>query len=267
MLSALIVGVWSMTEAEKLLNLDGGVIDDKDMHEPEEVDPWKISQAHGMVETIVRGSRKGDIDHVIEQTAHTCDTRVPHLCLGQKKSDILAETIKEAVKIFEGSLNVLEMGSHLGDGTLYLMRHLPPGSNVISIEYNPMELSEGHKLIKHATYETGINYIPMLLDRDAPFEDFMNTLKKEHNIHELHTVMFDQAPKSFGPDLETLRKKNMLKTNSHIIADNMYRHGKKVNDYVNAVKKKPFETKFHNIPEPYWDQMAVSVYNKKHDEL
>lgn len=248
---------------EELLHLNGEIAE---LHESEDIDPWSISQAHGMIQEIVTQSTQGDVASVIRTTRDVCENKTPLLCLGNMKSDILSDTIQTVTSIFaDEPINVLEMGAHLGDGTVHFLKGLPPGSTIFSVENNPMELQEGHKLLRHAVQGTGINYVPYLLDHEhAPFETFLDTLMREHNVKQFHTVMFDHTPQHFGKHIEHLHKKGLIKENTHIIADNVKMNKNRMPDFIKEIKTDDkYETKIHDIKEPYHDQMSVSKVKKK----
>jgi len=243
-------------------------LENVEVQEEEEVNPWSVSEAHGLIHDIVSNSRAGDIQHVIQITRKMCSEKAPHLCLGPKKSDILLETMKTVMNHFPAQpLHIMEMGAHSGDGTVHLIDNLPRGSVVFAVEKDHHELAEGHKLIRHATHGRGIKYHPISWDYNNPFEQFIEMIKREHNIHHFHSVMFDHKQEHFHKHLKHLEDSGMLLEHSHLITDNVKRLKHKMKPHLENIKNGPYETKFHTIETPYYDEVSVSRYTGKKDEL
>jgi len=234
-------------------------------------DPWSVGDAHGLVDTIVTGTTAGDLPGAIKKLMKTCEL-VPHICLGATKSKILSNAVHLRLQETsppppQGGLDVLELGAHSGDGTLHLLKHLPTGSSVVSVETDETEMDEGAKLIRHAIKGLGIDYYPFTMNKDESFDDFLKALIKDFNIGGFDIVMFDQRPPTrFRPYLDILIETKMLNIGAKIIADNIKHHGSMVEDYVKRIKGKEFETNFKKIPPPHSDIMSVSSYKGQHHD-
>jgi len=256
-------------EAKKILDYGKGKVEIGDIDTSG--NPWERGQLHGMVHVSVEKSRPGDLPHVIDTYNNLCETVMRensmHLCIGPPKTLILQETVRNAVEAVDATsdIHVLELGSFSGEGTLHLFRHLPPGSTVVSVDEHPHYIQEGTKLVRHAIRGQQATYHPMVLDDYAKLDDFLDNMSKNYDVPGFDVVRFNQKPENFYSNLETLRKKNMLKPNAKIIANNG-NHSEDLQKFVTAITKGPFKTTFHDIRPPWSDKISVTTYDRK-DEL
>jgi predicted O-methyltransferase YrrM len=196
------------------------------------------------------------------------------LSLGGEKSSLIGDVVKSFISSMGGdvkSVHVLELGSHMGDGTLSLLNGVKaiPGSSVTSIEEDPHWHSLGSTIVRTALRsEPGheISYLPLQMPNTL--QDLTDSLQDTHGVMKIHVVMMDHGDHTgFRDVIEHLLGSNMLAPGAKIISDNALTKKNAKSDYLDLVdNSRSFKTELHDITIPYRDQVHVATFIG-HDEL
>lgn len=185
--------------------------------------------------------------------------------LGEEKGQLIMKAVKQGMKQPE-PITVLEMGCHAGDGSLRaaMIASTREGSRLISTEANEHWLEAAKEVVAHGTSgKKGFEFLPMLLKDDADFGEFLDTLRDQHGVKSLDTVIFDTNPSQYANHLKVLLKKGMLRKGATIYVDNGITKKPELKDYLGMVKShnsKQFSTDAHHVKTPYTDAVLITTY-------
>mmetsp|Transcript_42428 Transcript_42428/g.110443 ORF Transcript_42428/g.110443 Transcript_42428/m.110443 type:complete len:183 (-) Transcript_42428:168-716(-) len=172
-----------------------------------------------------------------------------------------------------GPITVLEMGCHAGDGSLRaaMVASRREGSRVISTESNEHWLEAAKEVVAHGTSGMkGFSFLPLLLKDDADFGEFLGTLREQHGVESLDTVILDTNPRQYAQQLKLLLEKGMLRKGATIYVDNAVTKKPELKDYLAMVKgrgSKQFSTDAHHVKTPYEDSVLITTYLGESVEL
>lgn len=190
--------------------------------------------------------------------------------LGGEKAMKISDIVK-SLDFGSEPMHVIELGSHMGDGTLSFLDSIKdiPGSSVTSIDEDRHMHSIGKNIVgaaMKAENNPNIQYRPLQM----PFSmgDLADSLRGD-GVMRVHVVMMDHGDHSnFLDTIQELLGSDILAPGAKIISDNALTKKEAKKDYLKFVdNNKHFKTEVHEINFPYKDQIHVATYLGKHDEL
>lgn len=184
--------------------------------------------------------------------------------LGSEKGLLIESAVRQGLPASAPG-TVLETGCHAGDGTLRAIAAMSarPGGTIVSTEGNAKWLAAAERVVGHATRGADINFVPLSLAEDAPFDAFLDRLRKEKSIAHFDTVIFDQDQSRFLSQLKDLLAKGFLRPGATLYVDNAKTKAGKLRkylDFVDTMSGNGFETKLTDISQPYADAVAISTF-------
>jgi predicted O-methyltransferase YrrM len=161
--------------------------------------------------------------HAFDQKLNT------KMTLGSEKGDIINKLLQSVMETFSNEpINILEMGSHLGDGSLHILHSIkgkaPQGSKLFSLD-DPHIHSIGAGIVKSALSKeksgNHAEYVP-LMNMPLNMPDILDSLMNgHHKIKKIHFVFMDHGDHTtFGDDIKHLMKSGILAKGAKIVADN-----------------------------------------------
>ena len=244
----------------------------KDMYHPwnshEAVEDRLLSNENKIAEFLQTSFVNGD---TLEKAIHMFESYSSEhnmgMTLGVEKGEIL-----ERVLASKRPLVVLEFGSHIGDATLRILNSMK--SNEInecilfSFESNPEWLGIGASIVRHVLQQSDVKcrYIPLILTSDI---SNLCEYVRSHVDDYVDAVFFDHVHSNFLNDLQILRKYNLLKDKTLLIADNALRHKYAMKGFIEYTRKNSNTFNLYPVGEPYPDEILVAEWKQpnSHDEL
>lgn len=242
--------------------------------------PTPTSPQHRIAEHILGIIDQGStLDDAIEEFETFSSSEKLGMSLGDEKGGIIeAAVTRSIVQKKPNSIAFLEFGSHIGDGTLRVIRQLSKADSanrciVFSFESNQQWLGIGTSLVRHVLQNsntTACQYVPMSL---TDIGHICDHIKDHYDISTVQGIFFDHMHAKFFDDIKTIQRNNMLGEGTLIMADNALVHKREMTDFINYMEV--HSSLFHlvNVAKPYSDQVLVSEWkdrkNNRHsdDEL
>ena len=247
-----------------------------DVHHPlPESRNYQLSAEERLHDHLV-DQRLDGVAHAIHEFEKYSQKHGLGLTVGEQKGGILESLIEEVLKTLDlhEPMNVLEMGSHIGDGSLRILNKIKsrPNSNLVAIEPDHHWHTIGPKIVRYAVRSDpsvpNSIYHPFSYPHDL--FDFADTLAQNHGIKKIHVVFMDQGDHtSFKDDIEALIKAGSLAPGAKIITDNAHTKKTEKSDYFKFVDESGHFTssETHPITHPYKDAIHVATFKKTRDEL
>jgi len=235
-----------------------------------------MSDQHRISEYLLSALKEGDsIDKAISLFETFSSSNHMGMSLGDQKGLVIEKSFAKLTNMNK-DLVVLEFGSHIGDGTLRIIRQLaknPPEvkTTIFSMESNPEWLSIGTSLVRHALAMAGvanIKYVPILLPHDV--RALAKNLKTHHGIETVDGLFLDHVHSKFFTDLNILRDHKLLHTGTVIVADNALRHRQVMERFIKLVEEHSSEFELAHVIDPYPDEVLCATWEEKvpeRDEL
>lgn len=208
---------------------------------------------------------EGDIEAALREFNAFSQQNYLGMHLGEDKDALIKTSVQQGLPK-TGPGVVFETGCHAGDGTLVVAEVLAArqGSTIVSTEAHPAWLAAAKSVVGHATSKVPINYVPLQLIGDTSFETFLDTMREQHNITQFHSVILDQDGADFRKQLAVMLKKGFIQHGGTVFVDNVKRKAGLLQDYINFVNPSSgngFETRVHDVQQPYPDAVAISTFN------
>lgn len=234
------------------------------------------SDQHRISEYLLNTLREGDsVDRAIELFESFSISNHMGMSLGDQKGQIIESSFARLVDSESGDdIIILEFGSHIGDGTLRIIRQLAKSKRnvkIFSLESNPEWLGIGTSLVRNVLSVSGIaniKYVPVLLSQDVAA--LANNLKAHHGVTRVDGLLLDHVHSKFYTDMNILRDKKLLHKGTVIVADNALRHRQVMDKFIQFVKAHSTSFKLAHVADPYPDEVLCAVWDesiKERDEL
>ncbi|KAF4748622.1 Peptide-N(4)-(N-acetyl-beta- glucosaminyl)asparagine amidase, partial [Perkinsus olseni] len=237
-----------------------------------------------LVDHVVKTAEGGSVKDCIFKAEGFSAKYGGGLTLGDEKGEILSFTVA-TTKIPTGrdQLQILELGSHSGDGTLRFLKGVGKRKvKIVSVEENPHWLQLGKQLVSYAIRDpsTGktkhtIRYKAMLMPEDMA--DLVESLQGS-GMDRADIVFMDHQPGRFKQDLMKMVELGFAGPGTAVIVDNAGTKAAMMKDYLDLVQaggatSSPsgpikFNTVIQKVSSPYPDALAISwIGNASSEEL
>lgn len=248
-----------------------GVLDQHPTEVPD-FNPYDHGFEHGLVATVVTDTPKFDgedskrLRNILEAFQTENDRQWGGQALGVPKGEVIslasagrfrevtgiATSSSENLEKFRPDFNVLELGAHLGDGTLWLLSRLPglvlekpatnlPTVHLFSSESNENWLREQKKLVTHALsgfkdeklQHDFVHFRALSLAEDIEWGAMIDSFITDHELPngQFDLVILDHEEERFVPDLMDLIHRDALADGCVVIADNIQRKQSQLESY------------------------------------
>lgn len=258
-----------------------------DIHLQDSFHPWdgkddgevpkiQLDAQHRIGEYMLQNLHDGDcLDTAINKLEAFSTSNHMGMTLGEEKGRIIEDAIISSIKP-EENLVFLELGAHIGDGTLRMIRQLSrissSGCVVFSLEANQQWLGIGTALVRHAfsvARQTACRHIPMTLTEDI--SHILDVIKNEFNVESFSGVFLDHNHAKFLRDINIMYEKELLREGTLVIADNALRHKNVMQTFISEMKNRGKNFRLADVSDPYPDQVLIAEWNvpkpksRKHD--
>ncbi|XP_027744077.1 transmembrane O-methyltransferase homolog [Empidonax traillii] len=153
----------------------------------------------------------GDPHHILQTFDQWC-YHCEHLsCVGPAKGRIVERLLLE-----RAPLQVLELGTYCGYGTLLLAQGLPPGARLYTVEGDPQHAAVAEKVIRLAGFDE--HTVELIV---GPSEEVIPQLREKHGMMKADFVFMDHWKRCYLRDLRLLESHQLLAEGATILADNV----------------------------------------------
>ena len=258
----------------------GTDIDLTDMYHPwdEDVDESPSSAQHQVGEYITTSVKEGDsLNTAIELLESFSTSKHLGMTLGNPKGKIIEDAISISLNRNNwNNLVFIELGSHIGDGTLRIIRQLSAGLEnggtrkciVFSLEANNEWLGIGTNIVRHVLQMTGnsskCRYVPMTLTNDIThtMTHIKHVLKAELKNESVSGIFLDHNHAKFNRDIQIMHDQGLLAEGTLILADNALRHKKVMKGFIDEMRTSGKFFQLAPVTDPYPDEVLVVEWNK-----
>eukprot|EP00455_Lapot_gusevi_P057256 TRINITY_DN969_c0_g1_i3.p1 TRINITY_DN969_c0_g1~~TRINITY_DN969_c0_g1_i3.p1 ORF type:complete len:252 (+),score=57.38 TRINITY_DN969_c0_g1_i3:79-834(+) len=139
------------------------------------------------------------------------------MSLGDVKAKLIAELMSKSLS--EGPCVAVELGAYCGYSAIFLARHLPAGSRVLSLEIDPLHAAIATKIIEFA----GLSDMVKVLVGAA--SEILPVLPTKHGIDHIDLLLIDHLKNLYVSDMKVVESLNLLRPGAVVIADNIIQPG------------------------------------------
>jgi predicted O-methyltransferase YrrM len=242
--------------------------DDEELPQEPPASPQHRIVTH-MLETVKDGT---SIDQAISEFEAYSERHQLGMSLGHEKGGIIERAISRSILGSDSStVAFLEFGSHIGDGTLRIIRQLSKKQSrdvsrcfVFSFEDNQEWLGLGSSLVRHVLTASKLNafckYVPMPL---ADVGHVCAHIKSAFKIGSVQGIFFDHKHSKFLEDIIAISDKGLLREGTLVMADNALRHKSEMSSFIEYMEANSKSFQLVNVGKPYPDQVLVSEWKPR----
>ena len=227
---------------------------------------------HQIAEYLMDTLQAGDsLDKAVALFESYSESNKLGMSLGNEKGTIIESAIADSIvsKNLE-QIVFLEFGSHIGDGTLRIIRQLAKSTSakrclVFSLEANQEWLVIGTSIVRRAielSSESVCQYVPLALKKDV--SRLLDMIKTEYQVRSIDGVFLDHNHAQFTTDVNIMNEKHLLREGTLIIADNALRHRKAMRGFIDMMRDHSKTFTLVDTKDPYPDQLLISEWRMKH---
>ncbi|KAI1898600.1 hypothetical protein AGOR_G00074060 [Albula goreensis] len=174
--------------------------------------PWRsavcIRSTHSFVFTNCTHGRPKSVLETFDLYARTH----PSLSLGPQRGEFLDEVVQQVAPVW-----TLELGTHCGYSSVRILRLLPPGGQLLTVEHNPTTADAAEEIIlvagfKHSQFQ--------LLS--CPSEEAIARLRTHLGEGLLHLVLMDHNVGLYLSDLQALEFEGLLAPGCVLLFNNAH---------------------------------------------
>jgi catechol O-methyltransferase len=162
---------------------------------------------------VLAHARPGSIDDAIRAIDEYAYRQKFLINVGDEKGQILDAAIETAQ-----ARRVLELGAYVGYSALRIVRKLPPGGRLYSIEFSAANANIVRRVLSHAGASDRVTVIHGSLGDGGTT---IARLNQELTPGALDLVFVDHAKDAYVPDLKRILEARWLHAGSVVVADNV----------------------------------------------
>jgi catechol O-methyltransferase len=178
---------------------------------------WQVGDGReeALADYVVANARQGDPEDVIRVIDEFCMNRSVMINVGDEKGEILDRAVRRASPQL-----LLELGTYCGYSALRMVRVMPAGARLCSIEFSEANAAIARRIWHHA----GIgDQLAVVVGTLGDGGSTIDRLRAEHGFDErlVDFVFLDHDKDAYLPDLERLLEEHWLHPGSIVVADNV----------------------------------------------
>lgn len=178
---------------------------------------WQVGDGReeALASYVCTHARPGDIGDAIRVIDDFCHHRSVLINIGDEKGLILDQAVRGA-----RPQRLLELGTYCGYSALRMVRVMPPGARLYSVEFNPANADIARRIWDHAGVGERVSVVVGTLGDGG---STLRRLRDEHGFADggLDFVFLDHDKGAYMHDLERIRALGWLRTGAVVVADNV----------------------------------------------
>ncbi len=178
---------------------------------------WQVGDGReeALAQHVVRTAREGDLDDVIRTIDAFSYERSLMMHVGDEKGEILDAAIRRAAP-----RRVLELGTYCGYSALRMIRAMPAGGHVYSVEFVAANADIARRIWAHAGIGDRVTVVVGSLGDGGAT---MGALEDEHGFAAggVDLVFLDHDKNEYLPDLQRIDARGWLRPGAVVVADNV----------------------------------------------
>lgn len=178
---------------------------------------WQVGDGReeALAQHVVRTAREGDLDDVIRTIDAFSYERSLMMHVGDEKGEILDAAIRRAAP-----RRVLELGTYCGYSALRMIRAMPAGGHVYSVEFVAANADIARRIWAHAGIGDRVTVVVGSLGDGGAT---MAALEDEHGFAAggVDLVFLDHDKNEYLPDLQRIDARGWLRPGAVVVADNV----------------------------------------------
>jgi catechol O-methyltransferase len=209
---------------------------------------WQVGDGReqAVLRFVLANAPAGDLDACIAAIDRFAYRHSFLINVGDEKGAILDSIVRRVAP-----RRVLELGAYVGYSALRIVRVLPPGSHLYSIEFNADNAKISEQIARHAGVSDRVTFITGYLGDDGKT---LASMASQHGFTagSLDLVFIDHAKEEYVPDLKRLLEAGFLHPGSVAVADNVVFPGApEYQAYMNAEEGKLWRSTPHKAHVEY----------------
>ncbi|XP_024240889.1 catechol O-methyltransferase A [Oncorhynchus tshawytscha] len=185
-----------------------------------------------LLRAVQKKAIKGDPQSVISTIDYFCRHSEWAMNVGDEKGAILDSVVCEV-----SPSTALELGTYCGYSTVRIARLLPPGTKLITLEFNPDYAAVARQIIEYSGLQDKICLV------EGASGDLIPKMQELFGIKTFDFVFLDHWKDRYLPDIKLLEECQLLRKGSILLADNVICPG--TPDYLEYVRNSPrYESKY-----------------------
>ncbi|XP_004695030.1 PREDICTED: catechol O-methyltransferase [Condylura cristata] len=168
------------------------------------------SKEQRILQHVLQHAVAGDPQSVMEAIDAYCSQKEWAMNVGNKKGEIVDAVVQE-----QQPRVLLELGAYCGYSAIRMGRLLPPGSRLLTIEFNPDFATITQQMLEFAGLQDRITVIL------GASQDIIPQLKKKYDVDTLDMVFLDHWKEQYLPDMLLLEECGLLRKGTVLLADNV----------------------------------------------
>lgn len=178
---------------------------------------WQVGDGReeALAAHVLAHAREGDLDDVIRTVDDFCYRQSLMMNVGDEKGEILDAAVRRAAP-----RRVLELGTYCGYSALRIVRAMPAGGHVVSVEFLAANADIARRILAHAGITDRVTVVVGSLgDGGATIA----ALEGEHGFTHasVDLVFIDHDKSAYLPDLLRIDERGWLRPGAVVVADNV----------------------------------------------
>lgn len=171
---------------------------------------WSYAQPSDIVPFIKASAEAGDARGVL-RAMDTFGEYYPMYKLGDEKGNILARLVRDRAPV-----RSLEVGTFLGYSAIWTAINLPPGSQLVCVEFEPRHVQVARELTEYAGVSDRVQILQGAGKERIP--DVVNIFGKDNAAD---MIFLDHCKECYLPDLVAMEEAGLVGTGTVVVADNV----------------------------------------------
>jgi catechol O-methyltransferase len=208
---------------------------------------------------VLEHARPGDLDDAIRAVDEFCYEQSVMMNVGDEKGALLDDALRRA-----SPQSILELGAYCGYSSLRMVRVMPEGARIVSVEFLAANAQIARDLWRHAGVDDRVSVVVGTLGDGGAT---MDALEAEQGFGPgaVDFVFLDHDKDAYLPDAKRLVERGWLHPGSVLVADNVKFPGApEYRDYMRDGEGRAWRTTEHETHVEYQSLLKDLVLESKY---